>query len=378
MRTTEEVVLIFQIGSMGDTVISMPCYREIARRYPDATRYLLTNYPTGKKMVPAESILSGTGLIAGSVEYPMPLRGKDAIIELYEKVRSLGAKTLYYLTPETRLHRLIRHYAFFRICGITSINGVPWSRDLRYPRKLDGRDLWESEASRLLRCIGARTEAGPPPPADRGLDLTPDERNSALAPMQQAIGDRPFVAISVGGKVPVNNWGDDNWSALLAKLSREYPGLAAVFVGSADERERNEDLAQSWEGPVFNSCGLFAPRETASLIEQASLFMGHDTGTLHLAGAVGTKIVGVYSARNVPGKWYSDRPGDTFFYNKVGCFGCECVKVCECPSDRRCITSIHPDQVFEAAQTCLRPARQAGRQPASCDARIPGTPTLQN
>lgn len=378
MKTAEEVVLIFQIGSMGDTVVSIPCYREIARRHPDATRYLLTNYPIGKKMVSAETILSATGLIASSIEYPMPLRGKAAIIELYEKVRSLGAKTLYYLTPETKLHRLIRHYAFFRICGIASIRGVPWSRDFRYPRKLDGQDLWESEASRLLRCIGAQTEAGPPPAADRNLDLASHERSAALVPLQNAIGRDPFIAISVGGKVPVNDWGDDNWSALLSKLSREYPGLGGVFVGSTDERARNEALAKSWEGPAFNSCGLFTPRQTAALLERACLFIGHDTGTLHLAAAAGTRIIGIYSARNAPGKWYSDRPGDTFFYNRLECFGCECVKVDECPNDRRCITSIHPDQVFEAAQTHLRPVTQTCIQPASCDARIPATPARHN
>jgi ADP-heptose:LPS heptosyltransferase len=353
MRTAEEVLLIFQIGSMGDTVVSMPCYREIARRHPNATRYLLTNYPTGKKMVSAESILSGTGLIAGSAEYPMPLRGKDAIIELYERVRRLGAKTLYYLTPETKLHRLIRHYAFFRICGITSIHGVPWSRDLRYPRKLDGQDLWESEGSRLLRCIGARTEAGPPPATDRSLDLASQERSAALAPLQNAIGCDPFIAISVGGKVPVNDWGDGNWSALLSKLSREYPGLGGVFVGSADERARNEALAKSWEGPAFNSCGLFTPRQTAALLERACLFIGHDTGTLHLAAAAGTRIIGIYSARNVPGKWYSDRLKDTFLYNQIECFGCECVRVEECPNQTRCISSIGSEQVLAAVRQQL-------------------------
>jgi ADP-heptose:LPS heptosyltransferase len=345
-----ESVLIFQIGSMGDTVISLPCYREIARRHPDATRYLLTNYPIGKKMVPAELILSGTGLIAGTVEYPMPLRGKYAIVELYKKISSLGAKTLYYLTPETKLHRLIRHYAFFRICGITSIRGVPWSRDLRYPRKLGAKDLWESEASRLLRCIGARTQPGPPPAADRTLDLASQERSAALSPLQDAIGRDPFIAISVGGKVPVNNWGDDKWSLLLGKLSREYPGLGGVFVGSADERGRNEALAKSWEGPVFNSCGQFTPRQTAALLERSCLFIGHDTGTLHLAAAVGTRIIGIYSARNVPGKWYSDRPEDTFLYNQTECFGCECVRVEECPNQTRCISSIDSEQVLVAVR----------------------------
>jgi len=347
------VVLIFQIGSLGDTVISIPCYREIARRHPKATRYLLTNYPRCVKMVAAEALLSQTGLIAGCVEYPMPLPGVDAILSLYRKLRSLHVKTLYYLAPEMNLTRLVRHYAFFRICGITDIHGMPWSRDLRYPREIEKKGIWESEASRLLRCVGAHTESGPPLSADRDLNLSEQERKTALSALRETLGDGPIIAVSVGGKVPVNDWGNGNWSELLEKLSRQQPGLGAVFVGSADERARNDQLAIAWKGSSFNSCGMFSPRETAALIERACLFIGHDTGTLHLAAAVGTRIIGIFSARNVPGKWYSDRPEDTFFYNRVACFGCQCIELAECKNDRKCITSIYPDQVLAAAMEQL-------------------------
>jgi ADP-heptose:LPS heptosyltransferase len=360
MSNSPDTVLIFQIGSLGDTVISMPCYREIARRHPRAKRYLLTNYPIGRKMVQAEAVLSGTGLIEGSIEYPMPLRGREATIALYRRLASLGAKTLYYLTPETRLLRLARHYAFFRICGIGEIHGVPWSRHLRYPLEIDKKGIWESEASRLLRCIGARKEPGPPPPDDRDLNLSAAENYAAASRLQRTIGVRPYIAVSVGGKVPVNNWGDANWSALLARLSQNYPELGVVFVGSADERERNDLLANAWHGPSFNSCGMFSARETAALLGGASLFIGHDTGTLHLAAATGTRVIGIYSARNVPGKWYSDRPSDTFFYKRVDCFGCECVQVAECPNERRCITSISPAEVFASATEQLGLAVDGG------------------
>lgn len=352
-NTRKDVVLIFQIGSMGDTVISIPCYREIARRHPGATRHLLTNHPIGAKMVPAEAILSATGLIAGSIGYPMPLRGKEAVVGLYRMLTALGAKTLYYLTPETKVNRMIRHCAFFRICGITKIQGVPWSRDLRYPREIASKGVWESEASRLLRCIGAQTEPGPPPELDRDLNLSAGEKDSASYAIREGIGSGRYIAISVGGKIPVKEWGDRNWSELLTRLSGEYPGLGALFVGSADERERNSILAKAWMGPSLNSCGLFSPRETAALIDQASLFIGHDTGTLHLAGAVNTRIIGIYCGRDVPGKWFSDRSEDTFFYNRLDCFNCACITAAECPNDMRCIMSISPDQVLAAAKQQL-------------------------
>ena len=116
-----ERVLIFQIGSLGDTVISMPCYREIARRHPEAERHLLTNFPIGKKMVQAEALLVPCGLIHGSVEYPMPLRSLNEIARLYRKLRALRVDVLYYLTPEKSTPKLLRHYGFFKACGIRKV-----------------------------------------------------------------------------------------------------------------------------------------------------------------------------------------------------------------------------------------------------------------
>jgi ADP-heptose:LPS heptosyltransferase len=350
-----KVVLIFQIGSLGDTVISMPCYREIARRHPGADRYLLTNYPIGSKMVSAEAILSAPNMIVGTIEYPMPLRRLDKMLELYRQITALKPTVLYYLVPEKKPANLLRHYLFFKLCGIPRIQGMPWSRDLRFSREIVAETLWESEASRLLRTIGAAP--GPPSDADRDLSLADAERARADA-LLRGLGDTAgFVVISVGGKVPLNNWGDENWSAMLQQLSRARPSLGAVFVGSADERARNDRLAAQWEGPSLNSCGQLAPRETAALIERANAFVGHDTGTLHLAAAVNTPIIGIFGARNRPGIWFSDRARDVFFYKRVPCEGCELVRVEECRHDRICMSSHDPSAVAAALEGKLHERR---------------------
>ena len=240
---------------------------------------------------------------------------------------------------------------------------VPWTRDLRYPREVNPGALWESEASRLLRTLDPRRSPGPPRDEDRTLDLTEAERGTAdrlLAEMP--LGTR-FLALSVGGKVPLNDWGNENWSAVLSMLSSSEPEMGIVFIGSADERERNDLLARSWTGPQINSCGRLTPRETAAVIQRAQFFLGHDTGTLHLAGAVGTKIVGVYSARNPPGKWYSDRPTDYFSYHKPPCFYCELERPEDCKNSLICMTSHKRNEIAAAAQRAFAPSglRPGGR-----------------
>jgi ADP-heptose:LPS heptosyltransferase len=354
-------ILIFQIGSLGDTVISMPCYREILRRHPDAEKYILTNSPTGGKMVQAEALLAPCGLIDGVLQYPVPLRGWRNIIVLYRRIRAHQFDVLYYLCPEKRMTNLVRHYLFFKACGIGEIQGVPWTQDKRFPRPLEGGLIWESEGSRLLRSIGAQQEAGAPNFRDRSLDLSREEKCTAQRLIREVTGLHRFIAVSVGGKVPIKDWGDNNWSKVLSSLSSAHPGLGAVFIGSQNEWARNESLAMAWAGPRLNSCGRLTPRETAALIERAVLFLGHDTGTLHLAAAVGTRILGVYCARDVPGKWYSDNPGDRFFYNRPPCFNCGLTNGSDCPNQVFCMSSHKIDDIISAATEVFADTRDRCR-----------------
>src|SRR5690349_17350890 len=99
-RAAERPVLVFQIGSLGDTVIAIPCYREVHRRHPNARIILLTNRNAGAKMVPAAALLTAAGLISHTVDYPMPLRGLGNILTLYRTIRRLRPRALYYLSPE--------------------------------------------------------------------------------------------------------------------------------------------------------------------------------------------------------------------------------------------------------------------------------------
>ena len=346
--TPKEKILIFQFGSLGDTVISMPCYREIVRRHPNSERYVLTNFPIGAKMVQAEALLGPCGLVHGALRYPMPLRGVSNIIALYRSIRRHKFEQLYYLSPEKALSNLVRHFLFFKACGIRRIRGIPWTQDKRLPRSLEGGNLWESEASRLLRVIGAQVEAAPPEPKDRSLDTTEEENRAASWLLEEIPQMGRFIAVALGGRVSVKDWGTDNWINLLAQLSSAHPGLGAVFIGSHDERERNDLLAAAWNGPTLNSCGRLTARESAALIRRASLFLGHDSGPMHLAAAVEVPIVALFSARDVPGKWFSDRPGDRFFYNRPPCFGCGLVQATDCPNSMICMTGHNLNEIASA------------------------------
>jgi ADP-heptose:LPS heptosyltransferase len=78
-----------------------------------------------------------------------------------------------------------------------------------------------------------------------------------------------------------------------------------VFVGARDDSERSERLRACWPGAfAVDLCGRLTPRESAAVIERADLFIGHDSGPLHLADAVGTPCVGLFGSYNAPKIWH--------------------------------------------------------------------------
>jgi heptosyltransferase-3 len=356
-----EVVLIFHLGSLGDTAVAIPSYREIARRHATAKLYLLTDASPDSGMVPMAALLQPMGLIDGSISFPMHLRRLRDMRDLRRQIVDLNSKTLYYLTPETRLLALVRHCSFFLACGIKSIRSVPWSATLRNPLEIVPGKLWETEGSRLLRVVGAKTNSDPPPDSERSLNLSDVEHRAAERHLASVRNLGEFIAVSAGGKFALKDWGDENWSHLLGLISARNPTLGLVLVGSAAERERNYGLLRSWHGAALNACGLFSPRETAAAISRAQLFLGHDTATLHLAAATSTQVIGIYCARDLPGKWFSGRPGDVFFFNQPPCFGCLHKEISECPHDRMCMTAHDPLRILNAVEDKLNSSRTSAQ-----------------
>ena len=323
-----ETILVFRIGSLGDTIVALPCFHRIATAFRDAKRTLVTNTPTSEKVAPVESVLGGSGLIDDVIYFRPPPRSAGEFGALARDIRRTGARTLVYVGDRS-LARTLRDMVFFRSVGIRKMIGLPLASDLRVLRREPGGGDCEREAERLARCIRPLGPIDVTDPLAWDLRILPQERAvaaAALAPLQ----GRDFIAINLGGKVPVKDWGDDNWSALFALMARDFGDLALVLFGSADEARRSVALSALWPGPTLNLCGRLTPRQSGAAMEGASLFIGHDSGPMHLAAAVGVACVAVFGDYNAPKRWHPIGDQHRIIHNMRG------------------VRAITPDEVYEA------------------------------
>ncbi len=315
-RNVERIV-IYRLGSLGDTVVALPCFHKIAAAFPNAERLVLTNIPVSAKAAPLPSILQNSGLVHGFLTYPVGVRSLRALWDLARQLRGLRASTLVYLTIPRGGFTVERDYLFFRLCGFTRIIGAPFSREARNQRIDPQTGAFDYEARRLASTM--RT-LGPIDLDDRAgwdLHLTEGER-AAGAGMLVPFEGRPFIATNMGGKKVEAHWGNANWRNLFLELARTHGAFGLLVVGSAEDAPAVETVTAGWPGPVVNACGALAPRETAGALERASLFVGHDSGPMHLASACGVRCVALFGSFNEPRSWHPYGSAHRIIHNMGG------------------------------------------------------------
>jgi len=316
------------------------------RAFPHSERRVLTNFADGAKVATIDTILGPMNLVHGYFRYPLNARNPLTLWRVMQQIRLWGPEVLVYLAaPRGRL-KALRDALFFKLCGISKLIGVPWHSHLQTPRKKNSQDLWESEACRMTRCLVKLGDVTPDDPQNYDLELTIAERQKAEKELAGWEGVQQYIAASIGTKADSKDWGRENWKALFLEWERKHPGLGLVLVGSADEAYLSGNVVKKWRGPLLNLCGRLTPRETAAVLEKAALFVGHDSGPMHLSAAVGTPCVAIFSARNRPGEWYPSGTQHYVIYHRVPCYGCG-LTVCNY-FDKMCIRSITVDEVFTA------------------------------
>ncbi|MGD0370032.1 MAG: glycosyltransferase family 9 protein [Acidobacteriaceae bacterium] len=348
-------VLIYRLGSLGDTVVALPALHVIERAFPAAQRVMLTNVPVQTKAPAAWSVLEGSGLVHGYISYPPGTRKLAELAGVWRGIRRFRPEVLIYLTAPRGEQTVRRDARFFRFCGVRHIVGLPLG-DLEECRFLPEKDLWEAEAARLLRCVRSLGEAEVDDLRWWDLRLTETEKRKACEVLT-AVVDRPIVACGPGTKMQAKDWGQENWRTLLARLSVEFPHHALVLVGAEEDAAVSEYAAAGWRGPVVNLCGTVTSRETAAVLRNAELFLGPDSGPMHLAAIGGVPCAIAFAARDYRGKWYPAGIGHSIVYHTVECAHCR-LETCVV-NRQKCLTSITGDEMFAAAMVAWNQGRGA-------------------
>ena len=311
-------IVIYRLGSIGDTVIALPCFKLIRSSYPEHEILVLTNVPVSGNTAPLLSVLGEDGqLVDGVIEYPVGTRSIRVLWNLAMQLRSIKADTLIYLMPSRPALSAWRDWLFFKLAGFVYIIGFPYKKKLRQNIIDEKSQTLERESFRLIRCLDKLGDVEIDNPSVWDLSLSLSERDLGQAFIKDLF-KAPYFSLNMGGKDPMKDWGLGNWQTLFLSLSKKYPNFGLLVVGAALDFESAQRLLDCWSGPTVNACGKLPPRESAAAMGKSILFIGHDSGPLHLANAMGVPTIGLFGNHNLPSLWHPYSKFSNVIHNMNG------------------------------------------------------------
>jgi ADP-heptose:LPS heptosyltransferase len=215
---------------------------------------------------------------------------------------------------------------------------------LRYPRHLHEAD----RHLRLFEHLGL-------PAGGRATMTFPvgEEDEAEHAALRAAHGLVPgrYAVLHPGASSPTRRWPVRRYAAVGDALARD--GLGLVVTGVAAERAVGTALTAALGAPAVDLTGATGLGGLAALLRDSALLVGNDTGTAHLAAAVGACSVTVFLAGD-PVRWAHRGPRHRAVVADVACAPCPHL---ECPIDFRCAASVTPARVLAAARALLAAGR---------------------
>lgn len=187
-----------------------------------------------------------------------------------------------------------------RIAPLSKLGAFWWSNQPKIQHRSSASKTEAEYNADLFKPLGLPND--PLPPAHIAVHLTDLEN------LQQALHailktedlhwlDQPFVVIHAGMGGSALNWQKDYYAWVIQQLAEIQ--VCCCLTGLEQEHAHNLQLirrltpkAKPW---VKNIGGNLSLRQLAALLHLAKVFLGPSTGPTHLAQAVGTKIVALYS-----------------------------------------------------------------------------------
>jgi lipopolysaccharide heptosyltransferase II len=327
-------ILFFKPGAIGDLLHTLP-----------ALKALKTSFPNAKITV---MVSPGQGALLQATP------GADRVL-VFDKARikrSVGGFIAF--IAEVRRDRydlFIDMQPSLRSRIVRWFSGARRSLVYKKQKQIKAGERILHAAENFLLTLAPLGIHGPVDRIELGV------RQEDLAEINTLLGKKGFdsaekiVALncSVGAARPSRNWFPERFAELADRLIREQ-GVRVVFVGGREDRDLVAGVLSVMTEKAVSVAGELDLAATAALLKRCSCLVSSDTGPLHLATSVQTRVVGLYGSTD-------PRRTGPIGNHRVLQAGISCVpcnkKCCPLPL-RQCMSAITVDDVLAAVKDLIQ------------------------
>jgi heptosyltransferase-2 len=329
---------------VGDTILSYPTVQQLKTLFPHSHLAILVSsplvelwktFPFVNEIIPFQKKL-GIGSFLEDLNIGKSLKGRnfDLAVILPRSFRS--AFQIYLAHIPIRIGYQDEGRSFFLTHGIHRTKKILGSHRVHYFQK-------------LIEPLG-KIESFPTP----RIFLREEDRRWAeqmLKDLELANG-RPLIGMNPGATYGVAKcWNPGRFGELGKRLREKWKSNLLLF-GKEEEKSIAEETQQQNGG--IDLTGKTNLLQLAALLERCHLLITNDTGTMHVAAAVGTPVVALFGSTDpsVTGPW-----GDGHVVVRKDLPCSPCLKR-NCSTDHRCMELITVDEVEEIVGKKLKELKQ--------------------
>ncbi|MCR4410788.1 MAG: glycosyltransferase family 9 protein [Thermoguttaceae bacterium] len=284
-------VLLVRLSAIGDVIHTMPVACAVRERFPETKLAWVVEARAGAVLRGHEAIDELIELPRGFLKSPREVWGLRHQLRAFGPDVAIDVQSLSKSALVAWISGAPLRIGFARPVGREL---SPWCNNLRVrPTATHVVDQYLE----LLGPLGIRQ-----PTVRFQVPETATERETADRLVRQMGLDGGYAILNAGAGWPSKRWPADRFAAVARYLGQSWHLPSLVLWAGTEERGWAEQIVAGSEGHA-----KLAPptslRELAALARQARLFVGCDTGPLHLAAAVGTPCVGLF------GPWPAERNG---------------------------------------------------------------------
>jgi heptosyltransferase-3 len=312
-------LLVSRSDKLGDLILALPFVESLKARYPECTVEVLAS-------LYASPILENNPSIDRIVRVQNDMLVTDRLYrkDLLHKLRLAKYKVVVALYPEKEISGLFQDAGIpHRVGTAGRFHSLLYNHRLFHSRKANRKHESEYNLDFLKFFRSGETITLP------SVFPTEKEIRNARRVLKNVGIESEFVVIHPGSGGSAECWPPDKFIGLYSLLRQS--GIEVVISGSDKEGEMIGELAWRRNIEVKKITGETDLRTLAAVLSLASTVVANSTGPLHLAVAVGTKVVGLYPGKEImsPLRWGPLGSGHQVIQPQVA--GCNCSpKQCNC------------------------------------------------
>ena len=297
-------ILVLQLCRLGDIIQTTPMLRGLRRQHPDADITLVLHDMMARapvpnalydRLIPFPYSRIGAGVSDHPDEWAAHARLVTGFVDSVCQTAH-GVREPF----DVILNLTHSDLSGFLTALIPSraVQGALIGRDRR--RMVVGPWMtyfWSSQLERVQGCfnlVDLHNWMAGVPCDGLGLEVdVPDTARASIAAWLDARGlaDEQLIAVQMGASDERKRWKPEQFADAINRLPPDLGEI--VFVGSDTERHLVEQARAHLTRPTHDATGSTTLLELAALLARSRLLLTNDTGTMHVAAAVGTRIVDI-------------------------------------------------------------------------------------